>query len=199
MKNKINTEYEVKFSNIKKNIIRKKLRKIGAEMIRSEYLQKRIVFHFPNEYKQKRSWVRIRDEGNKITMAFKAIVNYNEIEGQKEIELEVDNFKTAEDFLSAVGCRKKAYQENKRELWNINNVEIAIDEWPFLEPFIEIEGRSEKEVKEIAKKLGFDYSKKVLGSVAVLYREKYGVSIDQVSNQTPEIVFKGKNPFLKNA
>jgi hypothetical protein len=31
-----------------------------------------------------------------------------------------------------------------------------IDEWPFLEPFIEVEGGSELGVRQVSEKLGFD-------------------------------------------
>jgi hypothetical protein len=36
--------------------------------------------------------------------------------------------------------REKSYQETYREVWEMNNeIEIMIDEWPGMSPFIEIE------------------------------------------------------------
>ena len=139
---------------------------------------------------------RVRDEGEKITMSLK-IVDGNKIENQKEIQLKIDNFNEGVSFLEATGATKKAYQESKRELWELNGVEITIDEWPFLEPFVEIEGRSEDEVKKVANKLEFDYSKAKFCAVDTLYSEKYGVSEDRINNHTPEVIFEMDNPFEK--
>ncbi len=111
-------EYEATFPNINKDEIREKLKKAGAKLIRPEFLQKRVVFNPPKEHKVEGAWLRIRDEGNKITMSYKIIHNRKnrKIEDQKEICLIIDNFKSAEFLLSAIGCERKAYQESKREL-----------------------------------------------------------------------------------
>ena len=100
-------------------------------------------------------------------------------------------------LLESIGCEKKAYQESKRESWELDNVDITIDEWPFLEPYVEIEGKSEEKVKQVAEKLGFEYAKALFCSVDTLYNKKYGVSEDIINNHTPEIIFSGKNPFIK--
>ena len=189
-------EYEATFTNIDKQDIRERLRKIKGKLIRPEFLQKRIVFNLPKGNEIKGGWVRVRDEGDKITMSLKVVDGIG-IESQKEICLKIDNFKEAEEFLTILGCQKKAYQENKRELWEIDGVEITIDEWPFLEPFVEIEGESEESVKHIAEKLGFDYEKALFCSIDTLYSNKYNLSEDIINNQTPKIVFEMENPFVE--
>ncbi len=129
-------------------------------------------------------------------MTFKSIDNQSDIKGQKEIELEVDNYKQAELFLKAIGCQKKSYQETRREIWKVDGVEIMIDEWPFLEPFVEIEGKSEKVVKKVSKKMGFNYNEAIFGPVSILYSQKYGVSERFINNEVREILFEGNNPFI---
>lgn len=187
------TEYEATFSNIDKNIVRNKLKSIGAILIRKEFLMKRVTFNLPSNEKGK--WLRVRDEDGKVTMSMKAIIG-DGIESQKEIYLEVNDFKSAESLLVSIGCHKKAYQENKRELWNLGDVEIAIDEWPFLEPFVEIEGPNEQQVVKVSELLGFDYSKAIFSSTDEQYTAKYGVSEDKVVNYTPRIAFGDENPFI---
>ena len=189
-------EYEATFLNIDKQEMRERLRKIKGKLIRPEFLQKRIVFNLPKGNEIKGGWVRVRDEGDKITMSLKVVHGIG-IESQKEICLKIDNFKEAEEFLTILGCEKKAYQENKRELWKIDGIEVTIDEWPFLEPFVEIEGDSEESVKHIAEKLGFDYQKALFCSIDTLYSNKYNLSEDIINNQTPKIVFNMENPFIK--
>lgn len=188
-------EYEATFSNVNKDDVRKKLKSAGAILVKAEYFQKRVVFSLPTGHEIKGGWVRVRDESDKITMSFK-VVDGTSIEDQKEICLIVDNFENAANFLIGIGCDKKAYQENKREKWVLDGVEITIDEWPFLEPFVEIEGKSEEIVKKVSEKLGFDYSKAVFGSTDLLISRKYGISEDDINNHTPLIVFEGENPYL---
>jgi len=188
-------EYEATFLNIDKEDVRKRLKKAGAKIVKSEFLQKRIAFHLPKENEIKGGWIRIRDEGDKTTLSLK-IIDGNKIEDQKEICLEIDNFEDALSFLEAIGCRRKAYQESKRELWFLDNVEITIDEWPFLEPFVEVEGDSEEQVKSVSKKLGFNYNNALFCSVDTLYNMKYGISEEIINDKTPEIIFNGKNPFV---
>lgn len=189
-------EFEATFPNVNKDETREILQKSGAQLVRPEFMQRRVVFNLPTGHEIKGGWLRVRDEGNKITMSLK-IVDGNKIENQKEIQLTVDNFEQAVNLLETIGAQKKAYQESKRELWKMGEIEIIIDEWPFLEPFVEIEGKSEDEVKTIAEKLGFDYSKAKFCAVDTLYSEKYKITEDQINNHTPEILFDGENPFLK--
>jgi adenylate cyclase class 2 len=194
----MNIEYEATFTNINKDKVRQILKKNGAALVKNEYLQRRTVFTLPGGKDLSSSWLRVRDEGGKITMSLK-VVDGDKITDQKEICLEVSDYNEAVALLKAVGCQEKAYQETKRELWKLDGVEITIDEWPFLEPFMEVEGRSEEEVKRVSEKLGFDWDSAKFCAIGTLYKKKYGISLDEINNNTPKIVFKMKNPFINKA
>jgi adenylate cyclase, class 2 len=187
-------EYEAKFLNVNKDEMRQRLTKVRAKLVRPEYLQKRAPFHLPKEKRSKDAWLRVRDEGDKITLSLK-MVDGEGIEGQKEICLEIDNFDNAVKLLEAIGCQSKSYQETKRELWKLDGADVTIDEWPFLEPFVEVEGASEGVVKAVSEKLGFNYADALFGGVGKLYKLKYGIHPDEVNN-LPKIVFDMKNPFI---
>jgi len=191
----MNIEYEAKFLNIDKDKIRAKLKEIGAKLVQAEVLQKRVVFELPKGHEIKGGWLRVRDEGDKVTMSLK-VVDGEKIENQKEICLKVDNFDEAVSFLLSIGCIKKAYQETKRETWSFDGIEITIDEWPFLEPFVEIEGKSEEIVKSFCEKIEFDYSKAMFCATDTVYKLKYGVPFEVV-NKAPLIIFDMENPFKK--
>lgn len=188
-------EYEATFLDIDKEDIRKKLKVIGAELIKPEFMQKRVVFNSPQGY-DGQTWVRVRDEQDKITMTYKKISG-DKIEDQKEINLIIDNLENGVEFLKVLECQEKSYQETKRELWKFDGVEVCIDTWPFLEPYVEVEGKSEEKVKEVSEKLGFDYSKALFCAATLIYNMKYGVSFDIIDNHTPRITFDMENPFLK--
>jgi len=191
----MNIEYEATFPDIEKEEMRRILEKAGATMKREEFLQKRVVFALPTGHEITGGWARVRDEGNKITMSLK-IVDGDKIENQREICLAVDSFEQAELFLTTIGCKKKSYQETKRELWMMGDTEITIDEWPFLRPFVEIEGKSEEVVKQVTEKIGLDYTEALFGAVDIIYMYQYPhLTFDRI-NKTPLIVFEGENPFL---
>lgn len=189
-------EYEAAFIIDSKDRIRNKLKSAKATLVNPEVLQKRVVFHLPKGSRHPGSFARVRDEGYTITMSIKQVVEGGRIDEQFETCFQVSDFDEAIKFLEFLGCKQKAYQETKRELWKLDDAEITIDEWPFLEPFIEIEAPTEEIVKSVSAKLGFDYSKAYFGPVGGFYAKKYGISLDRINNQTPEIVFQGQNPFL---
>lgn len=192
----MNIEYEATFTNINKDEIRKKLTEAKADLIRKDFLQKRVVFNLPKGNHINGGWLRVRDEGDKITMSLK-VVDGDKMHNQKETQLTVDNFEEARKLLLGIGCSEKAYQESKRELWSLDGVDITIDEWPFLEPFVEVEGKSEEQVKTVSEKIGFDYTQAKFCSVDTLYNEKYNITIDRINNHTPKILFEMKNPFIE--
>lgn len=193
--NKIQVEYEATFLDVNKEKIKAKLKEVGATLVYSEFLQKRAVFNLPTGHDIKGGWLRVRNEKDKTTMSLK-IIDGDKITDQKEVALKIDDFEKGILFLESIGCIKKAFQESKRELWVLNDVEITIDEWPFIEPYVEVEGKSGEEVKEVSKKLGFDYSKAFFGSADGIISKKYGISENLINDHTPLIVFGKENPFL---
>lgn len=190
----INIEYEATFTNIDKDEIRQRLKNAGAILVKPENLMVRSAFELPSGHKIKGGWLRVRNENDKITMSLK-IVNGDKIEDQKEVCIKIDNFDEGINFLKSIGCKPKAYQESKRELWLLDEVEITIDEWPYLEPYIEVEGKTEEAVKNVSAKLNFDYSQALFCSVDTLYSNKYKIATDYINNQIPRICFNEPNPF----
>ncbi len=188
-------EYEATFANVNKNEIRKILKEKGAVLLRKEFIQKRKVFYPPTCINKEDGFMRVRDEGDKITMALK-IFKGEGIERQKETEIEVNDFDTACQLVKNLGMKQKSYQETKRELWVLDGVEIMIDEWPFLEPFIEVEGKNELEVKSVSEKLGFKWKDAIFDGMASQCAKKYNITEDRINNHTPKIVFNMKNPFV---
>ncbi|MFA5155240.1 MAG: CYTH domain-containing protein [Patescibacteria group bacterium] len=188
-------EYEATFTNIDKAEMRARLKEAGAILAKPEFLQKRVVFNLPSGHEIPGGWLRVRDEQDRITMSLK-IINGDKIENQTEVCLQVDNFTEAVNFLEMIGGQKKAYQESRRELWRLDGVEITIDEWPYLEPYVEIEGSSEAAVKKVSLKLGFDYQQALFCGITTLYQNKYGLGEDYINNHIARVTFEDPNPFL---
>ena len=176
------TEIEAKFLDIDTEKFKILLKESGATLVHSERLMKRKVFDYPDSRLEKiGGWIRVRDEGDKITFSYKQLVDRT-IEGTKEISLVVDNFDKACDLLLAIGLDSRSFQETKRERWDLDGVEITIDTWPWIPTFVELEGVSEDKLKETALKLGLDWSNATHGSVETAYQAYYNVSEEEVDS-----------------
>jgi len=191
----MNIEFEATFPDISIDEFISKLQNYGAKLIKPRTLYKRVTFNFPNHDPDKFQWVRVRDEGDVITTTIKEFLGQG-IEAQKEIELIIDSFDSGVAYLKKLGCQEKAYQETYRQIWKLDNVHIMIDEWPYLEPFVEIEGSSEEEVAALSEKLGFNYEDALFGGVTDQYAHKYNVSHERINDNTARITFEDPNPFV---
>ena len=167
----VKTEYEAKFVDIKIDDIRNKLLALGAELEVPMRLMRRVTIDTP-ELIEQNAFVRVRDEGNKVTLTYKKFDSLS-VDGAKEHEITVNDFDETVAILAASGLPHKSFQESKRETWIFDGAEIVIDVWPWLDPYIEIEGSSEEHVKELASKLGLSWDKAVFGDVMAAYRKQY--------------------------
>ncbi len=194
------TEWEATFWPVDKDEVRRRLTDAGATLIYPERFMRRVNLYPPDEEYALRAWVRIRDEGDKITLSIKERRGDNsQMDHQGELALTIDNFERGQELLRLLGCRDKNYQETKRELWKLQGAEITIDEWPWLEPFVEIEGISEEHVRDVSTALGFDWSTARFDTADKIYAEKYGVEYQYVNRNIPRLTFEGPNPFQKPA
>ncbi|MCR4322467.1 MAG: CYTH domain-containing protein [Candidatus Azambacteria bacterium] len=176
----MNIELEAKFLDIDATKLRALLTEKGAILIHPERLMRRRVYDYPDKRLKKiGGWIRVRDEGDTVTLAYKQLTDRT-LAGTKEISLVVEDFDTISNLLLAIGLNNKSYQETKRERWDLNGVEVTIDTWPWIPPFVEIEGISEEKLKGVAKQLGLDWSKAMHGSVETAYQAYYGVSDEEI-------------------
>lgn len=184
-------EIEVKFLNINSTLIEKKLKETGARKIFKK-LYKRKAFDYPDLRLDKAgAWLRLRDEGDKITLAFKQRIGVKTHDGKtndkgmEEIEVEVNDFEKTADILSRIGFKEKHYAENKRTRYQLGDIEFDIDFFPQLEPYLEIEASSWEKVDKAIKLLGLDPKEKRIFSTNQIYKLK-GIEV----NEYQEITFK---------
>lgn len=185
------TEIEAKFLAVNHDNIRTRLTELGATCTQKSHLTKRSQYDYPDRRLQydKNAWIRIRDEGhdNKVTLSYKQL-DGRTLHGTKEVSLIIDNFQKAEAFLSSIGLDQKSYHETKRESWVLHGVTIELDEWPWIKPFIEIEGPSEAAVRQTSEALGLAWKDAVYGSVEVAYQAEYNVAEEYI-DLLPNITF----------
>lgn len=166
------TEIEAKFLNVDFDEIRAKLKQRGAVCEQPMRLMRRVIIE-PPELAKKDAFLRVRDEGDKVTLTYKQFDDHTSLHGTKEIEVQVSDFDTTIALLQQVGLDYRSFQESRRETWKLGKVEVVLDEWPWLNPYIEIEGHSEEAVKEVAQQLSLDWSSAVFGQVTSAYKKQY--------------------------
>lgn len=192
----MDVEIEAKFTKVNHDTLREKLKNIGGTCERPLTLMKRVVYH-PNDDSLD-AYFRVRDEGDRVTMTYKQFDDASSIHGVKEIETVVGDYDATVAILDRTGMSRETYQETRREVWRLDDVEIMLDEWPWVEPFVEIEGPTEEAVRAVSEKFGFDWSMAVYGGVASVYVEKYknmGKDAHVIINRrTPVIRFEDPVP-----
>lgn len=168
-------EIEVKFIDVDIDDVRQRLEAAGAVCEQPMRDMRRAMIEEAH-HAADNMWIRIRDEGDKVTMCLKKhtkSLDESTIDSTYEIETTVGDFDKTVEIFKVAGWHYTTYQESRRETWQLDDTEIVIDEWPWLKPYIEIEGETEEQVRAVASKLGFDWAEAMFGSVDVIYNRKY--------------------------
>jgi adenylate cyclase class 2 len=171
-------EKELTFIDINIEKVINKLKELKAERI-GDFHFRRIVFDYPDfRLDKESSWVRLRDEGDKITLSFKQRLGQNPRDnltgddGMYEKEIIVNDFEATREILLKIGLIEKMYQENKRTKYILNGVECDIDTWPLLDPYLEIEGSDWDDVYKVVDMLGLKKENAKKFSTNQIYRLK---------------------------
>ena len=168
-------EIEVKYLNIDPAVLEKKLADIGARKI-GEYFQRWYSFdYFDWRLDKDASWLRLRDQGNEVTLSFKKRLGVEKHDGttqdtgMEEIEVKVDDFEKTVALILKLGFVKKHYAEKKRVRWERDNTVFDIDIYPALQPYLEIEAPSWEKIDEAIALLGLNPADKKIFSANQVY------------------------------
>jgi predicted adenylyl cyclase CyaB len=183
-------EYEYRYKTYDKKKIINKLKKLGG-IKHGHWIFRVMVFIHPLE--ESNTYIRIRDEGHRITMTFKKNMNKQFV---TEHEVIINNFDEGVNILYGLGCKKKFYYEKMREIWQVSNTEICWDTNPgrFYD-LMEIESESKKELHDIIEKLGLTEAPHDDFSEVELMKEYFGITIPKnidltFSTETKNILYK---------
>ena len=144
-----------------------------------EYLDNKELEDFINEFhNNSKKWIRVRQTNDKTTIAVKHILadNGTNIQQMLETEIEVPSIKEANNLLEALGYAYKSYQEKERITYVLDDYELDIDTWPGIPTYVEVEGKSEKDLNNILNKLGYSIEETVSCTADEVY-ERYGLSM----------------------
>ncbi len=173
----MSTEYELRILNIDVVKIQKKLQELGVKKVARKNMR-RFVYDLPSSGKN--AWLRLRDDGKKTTLTYKNI-HAQTVDGTEEIEVVVSNFELTAQILEKIGLIPKSYQENKRISYDLKGVEIDLDFWPKIAPYLEIEADSKEKVEKTIEKLGFKLKDATGENTKEIYK-KYGIDLDKIKH-----------------
>lgn len=171
------TEFEIKVLEIDQTDIAKRLEALGfTAKPRQEF--KRYVYNLENA----NSWVRLRTDGTKTALTYKSFEK-DAIDGVQELEVEVSDFEKTNELLELLGYKASTYQENNRQVYQLDTIEISVDEWPKIPAYLEIEAKDQKTVEEYIEKLGLGSAKTTSAPTSEVYK-LYGLSLDDYPHLT---------------
>lgn len=163
----MNIEYEAKILHINTAQFVQQVESLGAKKTGSYQFRRYVFDTIPA---QANKWVRLRTDGSRTTITCKEIVS-DTVDGTIEKEIVVDDFDQALDVLAALGLKPRGYQENRREEYMLDGVQITVDSWSFLDDYAEIEGGSSDQVTAMVTKLGYSPNDAVYKNTDELYKE----------------------------
>ena len=175
------TEIEARLLDCNVEQVIEKLKNKNAKF-EGDWLQLRYCYDFKPALEN--SWIRLRTNGKETTLTIKEI-NSSKIDGTKELEIVVSDFYETDLILNKLGFNARSKQENRRIRYTLDSVEIDIDFWPYIPPYVEFEADSEEDIIKVCKILGLEYGELTTLDVSSIYN-KYGLNI----NEMPEVVLE---------
>jgi adenylate cyclase class 2 len=187
------TQNEAKFIDVDHEDIKKRLTAIMAKLVTPKRLMRSAVLDYPDHElnRQHNGLVRLRDEGDSIKLTYKEVTE-QQAGGIKQIDLAISSFEDGVELFEKLDLKVLSLQESKRETWQVENVYVRLEEWPWVNTYIEIEGPSEAKIRDVAARLGFKWSQAIFGSPTLVYAAEYpGIRLDrrETINLISEIKF----------
>ncbi len=159
-------EIEVKFYLRHLEDIRKRLIAQGALLKTDRLLERNLRFDTPDrELAVKKQVLRLRQD-NRATLTFKR--PQGQVETRDEFEIEIDDFESGRKILEALGYTVTTLYEKYRETYQIDLIQVMLDELPF-GCFVEIEGPSIESIRQMSDQLGLRWERRVQVSYVELF------------------------------
>lgn len=169
-----NLEIEIRFKVADVEKLREKLREIGVKC--TEHWQGYdVIFGRKNGLREKGRILRLRFRkqwGKRAKLTYKGPYQRHPLVGKfkirEELEVWIDSPQIFLTILKKLGFEPIMQYEKKTDLWEYGKIELVIEKLPRLGYFMEIEG-SEKEIRRVAKVIGYD----IKDGIRKSYREYF--------------------------
>jgi len=146
----IEIEKKYRLSDDQRELVLKRLEKIGARFRREEFEEN--TLYDGNALVKEQSILRLRRIGKSAVLTFKQrIPTTSAIKRRREDETRIEDPEAMDAILDGLGFTRALVYEKRRQTWSLGHAEITIDELPF-GYFMEIEG-SEEDIRDVERRL----------------------------------------------
>jgi len=162
-------EIEAKFYLTDLQSFEARVRSIGASLVRPRTWEQNYRFDTPGlDLAREHRVLRLRQD-NAVVLTYKGPSEVKDNVAQRpEIEFEVGDFDAAYHLLEALGFCLSVKYEKWRTIYQLGEMEIALDEMPFGN-FSELEGGSPALIQRTAAILALDWNAAITHSYLVLF------------------------------
>jgi adenylate cyclase class 2 len=164
-------ETEIKVHVTRPALLRKRLRALGATLVRRRHFEENEILDFKDgRLRKARSLLRLRVAGGRGYLAFKGPRSVRQgFKSRREIEIGIANPGALGEIFQAVGLKTTYRYEKFRTVFRLGRTLITIDETP-IGVYTEVEG-SPASIRRTAIRLGFEPKQFITDTYADLHRK----------------------------
>lgn len=130
-------------------------------------------------------WIRLRKSGEFSSITINQILNRktndkgvreHKVNNVLEYECPIESIEMMKEIIEQLGYYHKNYQEKRRIHFEYGEIQIEIDLWPHIPPYLEIEAPNESMIYELVEHLGYTMENVVSMNTDDVYTH-YGLDI----------------------
>ncbi|MCA9496254.1 MAG: class IV adenylate cyclase [Nanoarchaeota archaeon] len=167
-------EIELKFLNINVEEIKTKIENLGAVLKYNSQTESYPFlakgFHSSDSNMK---YLRIRKINEDIQITYKDPAKKSDMTIREEIEIKVDNYENAILLLEKLGFEKGKVFRKHRMHYDLGDIHFELDTLENIPTYLEIETKTELEMKNICSKLGLDISNGKKGTIVEILPEMF--------------------------
>jgi predicted adenylyl cyclase CyaB len=171
-------EIEAKIKVTKLEPLAEKLRQLGAEFLQTVREQDLYFNSADGLLKKSDRGLRLRkrtsqvlNSKSEIFLTYKGPRGKSVFKSREEIQVRVDDFDAMKNILLGLGYKEHLTVDKIRQIWQLEQCEICLDDVMHLGTFIEVEGPDEKTIAGILEKLGLDKTEHISKGYAKMTAE----------------------------
>ncbi|MFC1697321.1 class IV adenylate cyclase [Nanoarchaeota archaeon] len=173
-------EIEVKILDINKEEIINKLKSLGAKKVFDGRISSILLDNDNGDIHKKGELLRLRKIGDDVELVYKERVEKSDIKHCIEHESKVDDFNSVLKIFHKLGyTQKSSTYEKNRISFEIDGIHFDFDEYPGINPFVEVEAHTRIDVEKGVKMLGYEMKDTKAWDAGEVAKH-YGVNINKL-------------------
>ena len=178
-------EVEIKFQVNDLRALNRKLRSAGFRVKTPRTHEMNTLYDLPgNVLRNRKELLRVRQYGSEWKLTHKSASTRARHSSREELETKVDDGKTMQEILAALGYSPSFRYEKFRAEWTDGKGNVVVDETP-IGNFCEVEGKS-RWIDATARKLGVRHEDYITKNYATLFTDWK----QQTQSKAEEMTFK---------